>query len=446
MAIENRYNMQIEYIDLDDKVIKIRILDDKQQIVRSEFFVYNELTFTMEKIKEDLLGFIEENHLVLNSKLDVILASRDTYCTTIILPKSNKTKLFIENEIADKFGINYKEKFAVYQKTSKYNKDGTITFVSLITVEQYKFFQELAIELKLKLGNITSISLYLYELEHKGDRDEITSDNHISLYIREYYSVFNVVSKGEIVSTLIHDYGHSELLKLNIVRRFNKIQQINSNVLSLAGHNELSLKNGEIDSFYLYVQDEGLKSQFASKKFNIPYIALEDNEEKFISFTNVYTYKKQSKSVFAKRGFTLVETVTSLAVFMILAVTMVTLLLQCMKTSRDDEYSIIKTSFLMDMYERFKVMPENNAYIADFYKEYDAESSFTATPDGKGDAIFYLDTNFKPVDQEEKCVYKAYLLDYSKAGHNLYSETFELVNNLNNQIEIQPTEFVTTLK
>lgn len=441
---EQKNSLQLELIDLDEKVIKLMVVNQKNENIAENEFNYSDLNFTVEKIKEDILGFVEEKHFVLNPKIDFVVTSRDAYTSTFILPKTSKTKLFIENEIADKFGVNYKEKFCVYQKSSKFGKDGIVTFVALIAHEKIKFLQDICHALDFKIGAVTTISLNLYLQELQNETVKANAENHISLYVRDYYTVYNVVSNGELVSTVINEIGYNEIRKKNIVRRMDTILNINSKVISLAGFNELSLKNGSIYYFYLYINDEVVASQFLNKKLSIPYVVLND-EYKPAKFDDVFNLRtKPQKSSFLKKGFTLVEVIVSVAIFAILSVTMVTLLLQCQDLANKDELEVQKANFVMDLYERFKVMPEENYYINDFFKENNInDTSYNSATDQ-----FYIDSHFLPVTDFADSYYTVKIENYNKHEETksiFYKETIWMVN-VDEGTSLNKTIFATTIK
>ena len=385
--MESKYFLQLEYIDLEDKAIKVDILDKDRKPIRKAHFDYTDLTFTFEKITQDLKLFIDENHFSLENKINIVVTSKEIYSTTIVLPKTSKTKIFIDNEVGDQFKVDYKDNFSLFTSTGPYKKDGTITYVSLIPNSLVKSFDDLAKAINTKIGEITSISLLLAEKEQTNSLISSRKAPHVSVYIRKLYSVINVVIHEQLVSSLVSPFGYKKLTKDNVVKRLDSINHLNSLVLSLCGESELFYKNIPVEDFYLYCKDEVLRNQFINKNLSIPYSFVDDEE--FIPDLfkkNVFNLKKIMPKLI--RGMTLVEVMISLAIFAISAAAMFSLIWTCYDVNAKDDVNVLKANFINDLYTRFEASPTN--YITKLYQNYD----ISEVPANN----IYLDSKFIPTN------------------------------------------------
>jgi prepilin-type N-terminal cleavage/methylation domain-containing protein len=440
-----KFSIQLEYINLVDKAIKVNILNEKQEVVKKAHFDYTELTFTFEKITNDIRQFVDENHFDLEEKMNVIVSSNEIYSTTIVLPKTSKTKIFIENEIADKFGLTYKDKFSTFISTSNYRKDGTISYVSLVNDDLVMDLSRLAKSLGVKLGEVSSINLLLAEKEQTNSLISEKKAPHISVYVRNLYSVINVVINGQLISSYITHFGYQRLTKDNVVKRMDSIQHLNSLVLSLAGENELIFKNAPIEDFYLYCKDEVLRNQFITKKLNIPYYFVADDEFKPSLFKkNIFNIKKLLPKM--AKGMTLVEVIVSVSIFAISAAAMYSLVWACYNLNNKDDLNLASTNFVSDLYERFKVDP--NGYLNTLY----SDNGITTTFDLTKENTLYLDSSFK-VNLDSNSTYNFKVsaltsLNYINSIPEVkYTQTIGKIISTANSKEIHSeTIFVTTLK
>lgn len=397
--VNSKFQMQIEYIDLKTKAIKVDVLEG-DKIIKKTLFTYNELTFTEERIVSDIKDFILNSNLDVEGKINFVYTSSSCFHTTIVLPKTSKMKIFLDNEISDKFRMDYKEKFSTYISTESFHKDATISFVCVISNDVVTKFHNIAKGLNLQLGEITSISMLLAEKEYVNSLLKDKKSTHISVFIRNCYSVINVVVNSQLVLTSVIEEGYQELTKQNVVKRLKSIQSVNTKVFAMAGQNELFLKNTPVEDFYLYCKDENLRKQFLNKKLHIPYFFMSD--EGFISDIfkkNVFNTKKLKMRL--ARGFTLIETIVSVAVFALVTTSMVALIYSCIDVSKKDEFLVKRCNFLTNMAYRYHEDPVN--YLSYYYADtssISAPSNYTV--DG---ALVYVDENFKPVS-ESSYVYK----------------------------------------
>lgn len=405
--------MQLEYIDLNSQAVKVNIISEKGEIIRKAHFDYSPLTFTFEKIGQDIKLFVEENHFILEPKLNVIVTSRSTYTTTIVLPRTSKTKIFLDNEIQDQFGLDYKDKFSLYSSTGKYRKDGTVTYVCLIPNTLVNSFNGLAKVLGMKLEQVTTINLLLAEKEQYSSLITSKKTPHCSLYIRNFYSVINIVVNGEIVSSYISECGYKELTKENVVKRMNTIQLLNSYVLSLCGENELYYKNTPVQDFYLYCKDEVLRNQFVTKKLNIPYYFIED-EDFQVGLFKKYVFNIRKILLKLQRGMTLVEVVVSMAIFAIVTSAMIGLIYATYDMNKEDDSNILRANAISNLYERFKVNP--NSYLDGYFKDYGITGGFTQ--DNTTEQTFYFNAKYEPTLTDE--IYEAKL---SKLDETRFNDT-----------------------
>lgn len=400
-----RKRIQMEYVDLNQKAIKIVLFDEKTGEKVKKHFEYEAESFDFDHITQDIHDYLFDQQIELVGKFNVVVSSYNIYSSQFIVPRNSRSREFLDNEIEDKF------KDALISNDSfvseyDFSKDESIYYVSLIPKDLEFSFIKLAESLKLRLGRITTIAQLLVEKERMSSAILYHNAPHMSLYIRKYYTIMLVVVNDKLIDSRITSSGYKEITKLNIVQRTKTIESLNRQMLCMVGKHELHNAKFNFNDFYIYCKDEVLRNQFFTYKNKIPYITV-DRE--------AFDHKLDLKLRFDKKrrkGFTLVETVVSMSIFTIVSAALLALMSTISRVSLRQEDDTHVLSAVNDMAEIFYSEPKSfpNSYFrlrseseADYQAIYNA---FWYSPDNT--RLVYFDGNFS-LTTPDKSTYTARL-------------------------------------
>lgn len=435
-----KYRVQLEYIDIKTRAIKINVFNNNNKTILKEYFDFDEDNFNAENIINKLIQFKSENHIEFYDRANVVVSSTKVHHTTITLPKSKKYKLFLENEIEDKFSEDYKSKNALFTNKVEFSNNGLIAYVSILPNILITELSKICKGIGVKLGDVTSISLLLAEKEEKNSTIS-KKEPHISIYLKNKYSVINVIFNGKIIDTYLSEFGYTKITELNVVERTKYIEKLNIQVMSLLNKHQLYFTNSEINNFYLYCKDQNLVKQFNNKIIQIPYKNIFDDEFSFDLFNvNKYTYKHP---LFLK-GFTLTEVLVSMSVFGIMSVIIISILLNLNSLSNKDYKTIIVGNCVDSFHSEFIAYPDN---FINKLKTYDskldqnkytipltAEGDFTLNSTGK---TFYIALFTKEIIQN---------IDIDSSSFTKYETTLVFIKEFNSPNLIKENICFSTIK
>lgn len=325
---------QLEYISFFKDEVKLKFLfinaATRQRVVHFVYDYKNAADYL--KLVETYNEFLKSHNLeVATPDTNVVLSTNDVFNTTLILPKAAKSKLhrFIENDLLDKFGPDYKNKYRTTSIVSKYKDDGVAVVTSIVSNDLIHQIRDVLVQLKLRIKNITTINFLLHE-KRSLQKNEY---NKIVLYVRDSYTAINVYYKGALIERSASYHSYNYITSLNIVQRRKLIRELVLSVVALVGKSDFMDKDIEFENVDLYVNDDVLANQF---RYENP-LKFEYNVIKNDDFnTNIFKKYNFNKTPTLGKGFTLVEVTVSLAIFSICAAGLLTSAAVLANTSSDD--------------------------------------------------------------------------------------------------------------
>lgn len=312
--------VQLEYISFFKDEVKLKFtFFDRAKKVNVGKFVYDYKNATdYVKLKDCYDDFIKTNGIEVVGDVNVVLSTNEVFNTSFILPKAASSKLakFVENDLLDKFGVEYKKKYRTASIVSKYKDGGLCVCTSLVSNDLIRKISDILSNVNLKIKNVTSINFLLHE-KRKLQKNEV---NKIVLYVKDNYTAINVYYAGALVERTVSYHSYKYLTSMNIVQRRKLIRELVLSIVTLIGKIDFNDKDVEFTNVDLHVNDDVLASQF---KYENP-----------LGFTfNVIKKKEFDTELFKKylfltkpvinKGFTLVEVSVALAAFAICSVSLI---------------------------------------------------------------------------------------------------------------------------
>ena len=328
-----KVDVQLEYISFfkDEVKLKFTFFDPAKRVQLGKFvYDYKNATDYI-RLKEVYDEHIKENDYVVNQDVNVVLSSNEVFNTSFILPKAAASKVakFVDNDLLDKFGVDYKKKYRIASIMSKYKEDGICVCTSLISNDFVRKVTDILSTIGLKIKNLTSINFLLHE-KNKLLKNQT---NKIVLYVKDNYTAINVYYAGALVERAVSYHSYKYLTSLNIVQRRKLIRELVLSVVTLIGRIDYQDKDVEFTDVDLYVNDDVLASQFKYEnplKFNYNVVPKSD-----FSIDLFKKYNFLSKQVIAK-GFTIMEVAVSIGVFALCATGLITCATILSTTSQAD--------------------------------------------------------------------------------------------------------------
>ena len=328
-----KVEVQLEYISFfkDEVKLKFTFFDGTKKIQYGKFVYDYKNANDYIKIKEMFDQFVKENEFHVVPEANVVLSTNEVFNTSLILPKAAASKVnkFVDNDLLDKFGVDYKKKYRTASIVSKYKDGGLCICTSLVSNDLIRKITDIFTTIGLKMKNLTSINFLLHEKAKLGKNET----NKIVLYVKDNYTAINVYYGGALVERTVSYHSYKYLTSMNIVQRRKLIRELGLLVVSLIGKNDYQDKDVEFTNVDLYVNDDVLASQFKYEnplKFN--YNVVQKGEFATDLFKK---YNFLAKPVLAK-GFTLVEVAVSVGVFALCATSLITVATMLSTTTRID--------------------------------------------------------------------------------------------------------------
>ena len=328
-----KVEVQLEYISFfkDEVKLKFTFFDGAKKIQYVKFVYDYKNANDYVKIKEVFDQFVKENEFQVIPDANVVLSTNDVFNTSLILPKAAASKVnkFVDNDLLDKFGVDYKKKYRTASIISKYKDGGLCICTSLVSNDLIRRITDIFTTIGLKLKNLTSINFLLHEKASLARKES----NKIVLYVKDNYTAINVYYAGALVERMVSYHSYKYLTSMNIVQRRKLIRELVLSVVTLIGKIDYQDKDVEFTNVDLYVNDEVLASQFKYENpLKLNYNVVQKGEFSTDLFKK---YNFLAKPVFAK-GFTLVETAVAVGVFALCATALITITTMLSITSRMD--------------------------------------------------------------------------------------------------------------
>ena len=328
-----KVEVQLEYISFfkDEVKLKFTFFDGAKKIQYGKFVYDYKNANDYVKIKEVFDQFVKENEFQVIPDANVVLSTNDVFNTSLILPKAAASKVtkFVDNDLLDKFGVDYKKKYRTASIISKYKDGGLCICTSLVSNDLIRRITDIFTTIGLRLKNITSINFLLHEKASLARNES----NKIVLYVKDNYTAINVYYAGALVERMVSYHSYKYLTSMNIVQRRKLIRELVLSVVTLIGKIDYQDKDVEFTNVDLYVNDEVLASQFKYENpLKLNYNVVQKGEFSTDLFKK---YNFLAKPVFAK-GFTLVETAVAVGVFALCATALITITTMLSTTSRVD--------------------------------------------------------------------------------------------------------------
>lgn len=328
-----KVEVQLEYISFfkDEVKLKFTFFDGAKKIQYVKFVYDYKNANDYVKIKEVFDQFVKENEFQVIPDANVVLSTNDVFNTSLILPKAAASKVnkFVDNDLLDKFGVDYKKKYRTASIISKYKDGGLCICTSLVSNDLIRRITDIFTTIGLKLKNLTSINFLLHEKASLARKES----NKIVLYVKDNYTAINVYYAGALVERMVSYHSYKYLTSMNIVQRRKLIRELVLSVVTLIGKIDYQDKDVEFTNVDLYVNDEVLASQFKYENpLKLNYNVVQKGEFSTDLFKK---YNFLAKPVFAK-GFTLVETAVAVGVFALCATALITITTMLSTTSRMD--------------------------------------------------------------------------------------------------------------
>lgn len=328
-----KVEVQLEYISFfkDEVKLKFTFFDGAKKIQYGKFVYDYKNANDYVKIKEVFDQFVKENEFQVIPDANVVLSTNDVFNTSLILPKAAASKVnkFVDNDLLDKFGVDYKKKYRTASIISKYKDGGLCICTSLVSNDLIRRITDVFTTIGLRLKNLTSINFLLHEKASLARKES----NKIVLYVKDNYTAINVYYAGALVERMVSYHSYKYLTSMNIVQRRKLIRELILSVVTLIGKIDYQDKDVEFTNVDLYVNDEVLASQFKYENpLKLNYNVVQKGEFSTDLFKK---YNFLAKPVFAK-GFTLVETAVAVGVFALCATALITITTMLSTTSRMD--------------------------------------------------------------------------------------------------------------
>ena len=175
-----KVEVQLEYISFfkDEVKLKFTFFDGakKQQLGK---FIYDYKNATdYIKIKESFDAFVAENEFIVAPDVNVVLSTNEVFNTSLILPKAAASKVakFVDNDLLDKFGVDYKKKYRTASIVSKYKEGGLCICTSLISNDLIRTITDILTTIGLRVKNLTSGG-YQGRPSGRGDHRQLGADH-----------------------------------------------------------------------------------------------------------------------------------------------------------------------------------------------------------------------------------------------------------------------------
>ena len=305
---------QIEYIDVAGHR-EIRILpygDAKQLLFKRMSFELNSEE-DLPAIKEVIQAFVKSQKDFSDQYCDVILTTDKQFAVSLMLPRISKAKvdLFIKNDLQDKFGEKYQEKFLVIPIPNRYHKDGIMNVTYLIEKRVVKDVRATIEALGLKVHAICPISV----LEAKSvPHVDKTSSNRIALDIRSSYTLSNVYISDVLVESFILPFSLNSYKALNNMEKAEANEELFRKVIAAVGREEFANAKGKTDQLVIRCSNKGVAEKIAkANPLKLDFIVISSRQEYYdykIFNQLPRPYVKES----AVNAYTMVEVVVALAV------------------------------------------------------------------------------------------------------------------------------------
>lgn len=315
-----KLNVQVEYTSLEKNDIKLKFvfIDVNHKKVVDKFYydLINPDNFL--GFKENFLEFINSHNYHLYNDVDLIITSNDVFNTSLIMPKTSKSNIskFLENDLIDKFGIEYKSNYRVKSLYFKYKNAGVVVNTTLISNNLINQIKEILSNISLKIKNVTTENLLI------NAKSKVGSESKVIMYILDDCCAINTYITGALVETSISKYSKNYLFTKNIVLRRKALEELMLSIISMVGKYDTNDAFIDLKDMDIYCNDDALYhlvSYVNPLKLNYNHL----NKDKF-DFDLFKSIGLPLKGGLLKKGFSLVEVVVAITIFSICSVGLIT--------------------------------------------------------------------------------------------------------------------------
>ncbi|MCI2068474.1 MAG: hypothetical protein LKJ88_02745 [Bacilli bacterium] len=305
---------QIEYIDVaGHREIRILPYGDYKQLLFKKMSFEFKSEEDIPSIKNVVQEFIKGQKDFSDQYCDVILTTDKQFAVSLMLPRISKSKmdLFIRNDLQDKFGEKYQDKFLVIPIPNRYHKDGIMNVTYLIEKRVVKDVRTLIEGLGLKVHAICPISV----LEARSiPHIDKASSNRIALDIRNNYTLSNIYISDVLVESFILPFSLNSYKTLNNMEKAKANEDLYRKVIAAVGREEFANAKGKTDQLVIRCSNKGVGERIAkANPLKLDYAVISSRQE-------YYDYKifNQLPRPYMKESlvnaYTMMEVVVALAV------------------------------------------------------------------------------------------------------------------------------------
>jgi type II secretory pathway pseudopilin PulG len=313
---------QIEYIDVAGNR-EIRILsysDSRRLFVNAKMVFPYRSADDLPVIKEAMQEFLKTQKAFSTQFCDVILVTDKQFATSLLLPKvlRSKADIFVRNDLQDKFGDKYEEKFFCLTIPKKYHKDGLMNETYLIDKKVVSDVRKAVDALGLKVRDLCPISV----LEAKAAvTDGSFSSNRVVLSLKDTYTLMNLYVSDVLADTFILPLSLNAYRKMNDKEKKDAMDSLYRKIISAIGRQEFGHAKGKTDFLVVRCEDKEVAEEVAkADPLELSYAAVAAAPVYYSHSFFDELPRNYQKDIFTA-GYTMIEAVVSIAVLGIFVAT-----------------------------------------------------------------------------------------------------------------------------
>lgn len=312
----SKLNVQVEYTSLEKNDIRLKFIfidiNHKKVVDKFNYDLINPENFL--GFKENFNQFIESHNYNIVKEADLIITSNDVFNTTLIMPKTSKSNIskFVENDLIDKFGIDYKQNYRIKSLYFKYKNAGVVVNSTLISNTLINQIKEILSNINLKIKSVTTQNLLVNEKAH------VSNESKVVMYLYDDCCVINTYITGALVETNVNKYGKTYLYQKNIVLRRKAMEDLMLIVISMVGKYDTNDAFIDLKAMDIYCNDDAIYHVLSYvNPLKLEYNRIDKEKFNFDLFKSIGV---SAKSGLLKKGFSLVEVIVAVAIFSICSV------------------------------------------------------------------------------------------------------------------------------
>jgi type II secretory pathway pseudopilin PulG len=305
---------QIEYIDVGGhKEIRIRAEKEAGKDLTSSVPFNCQTEEDMLAIKKALGEYLKQHKNLASNTCDVVLTTDKQYTAMLLLPHVSQSKIgiFVKNDLQDKFGEKYEDKFVVFTQNSKYNKDGMMSRSILIEKKVIKESKKAVESVGLKVKGLCPLGVLEAEEEAKSG---VFPSNCCSLAIDGSYISVDIYAKSILADTFVLPFSMDIYKGKSESERFTERTGLFSRIDSAIGRQQFAYSKSTVEKFIAVSSDKQVGEELLKDNpLELPYTV---SDYPMNSFDHRF-FKKIPRAFTHQvltSAYTLVEVVVSLAV------------------------------------------------------------------------------------------------------------------------------------